>query len=126
MSQTTIRAVALGALMAAGFAIAPKAATAMEKIDDRAAFMATLGGRSLNIRLYGLELRVLDDGRIIGRAAGRDVSGAWTWEAGYFCRSMMWGAREIPYNCQEVRAEGDRMRFTSDRGTGDTAVFGLR
>ncbi|MEM1236252.1 MAG: dihydrodipicolinate reductase [Pseudomonadota bacterium] len=111
-----------------GLAIMALAApvAAMEKIDQREVFIDALDGRDLTIRLYALTLTVTDDGNITGRAAGRDVTGDWKWEDGYFCRQMMWGSREIPYNCQLVELEGDRMRFTTDRGTGDNAVFRMR
>ena len=34
---------------------------------------------------------------------------------------------EIEFNCQLVEANGDeRMRFTVDKGTGDSATFKLR
>jgi len=74
-----------------------------------------------------LTLSVTADGAIQGRAAGRDVTGDWSWQEGYFCRKMMWGEREIPYNCQLVEIRnGDEMRFTVDRGAGDSATFKLR
>ncbi|MEM9350224.1 MAG: dihydrodipicolinate reductase [Pseudomonadota bacterium] len=101
-------------------------AFAMDKVSSRDAFLEKLAGRDLTIRLYGLSLEVTEDGRIGGRAVGRPVTGAWSWEDGYFCREMLWGQREIPYNCQLVQADGDIMRFTTDRGEGDYADFRLR
>ena len=101
-------------------------ASAMEKITSREDFLRTLDGRDLTIRLYALSLEVTADGAITGRAVGRDVVGDWTWDDGYFCRSMVWGQREIPFNCQLVEAHGDKMRFTTDRGAGNFADFRLR
>ena len=112
--------------VAMAFVVLATPIAALEKIDDRGTFIDTLAGRDLTIRLYGLSLTVTDDGNIAGRAVGRDVTGDWTWQDGYFCRRMMWGSREIPYNCQLVEAKGDTMRFTTDRGTGDYADFRLR
>ncbi len=43
-----------------------------------------------------------------------------------FCRDLFWGARDLGYNCQQVDVNGSRIRFTSDRGRGDSAVFRLR
>ena len=117
-------------MMCAALAIAMSAtaasASAMEQLSDRSEFLGTLDGRNLTIGLYGLSLAVLPDGKIQGRAAGRDVTGEWTWEDGFFCRSMMWGKREIPYNCQLVQYDGREMRFTTDRGDGDYADFRLK
>ena len=101
-------------------------AGAMEKLSDRTEFLNSLSGRSLTIGLYGLSLAVLPNGIIQGRAAGRDVKGEWTWQDGYFCRTMVWGKREIPYNCQLVEYDGREMRFTTDRGAGDYADFRLK
>ena len=73
-----------------------------------------------------ISLSVTDDGKIEGSAAGRDVSGDWNWIDGYFCRTLMWGERELKYNCQKVTFDGKRLRFISDRGAGQSASFALR
>jgi len=114
----------LGSALA--LALCATTADAMEKLSERDQFLETLDGRNLTIGIYGLSLAVSPDGVIRGRAAGRDVTGEWTWQDGYFCRSMMWGQREIPYNCQLVQYDGREMRFTTDRGEGDYADFRLR
>lgn len=106
--------------------VAPMAAQAFDRISERAAFLTLIAGKSLSNRLYGVALQVSQDGRISGAAIGKPISGSWAWENGYFCRSMAWGSTEIPYNFQLVEARGDRMRFTSDQGNGDTATFKLR
>ena len=60
-------------------------------------------------------------------ALGWAVSGTWNWNEGYFCREMDWSGTPIPHNCQLVEARGDRkLRFTTDRGAGDSASFDLR
>ena len=73
-----------------------------------------------------ISLSVTSDGKIMGSAAGRDVSGDWNWIEGYFCRTLMWGERELKYNCQKVTFDGRRLRFISDRGAGQSASFALR
>lgn len=96
-------------------------------VSDQSEFLSYLSEKNLSNRLYGLTLTVAADGTIIGRAAGYDVTGSWTWQDGYFCREMNWGGREIPYNCQLVEIRnGNEMRFTVDRGVGDSASFKLR
>ncbi len=57
---------------------------------------------------------------------GWEVTGAWYWKDGYFCRELAWGDDVIPYDCQLVEAQGSQMRFTSEQGTGDSASFRLR
>ena len=73
-----------------------------------------------------ISLSVFNDGKIKGSAAGRDVTGDWDWIDGFFCRNLLWGAREIKYNCQQVTFDGKRLRFISDRGKGQSASFALR
>lgn len=96
-------------------------------VADQATFMSLVDGKELHSRLYGVRLNVMDNGRIEGAAVGRGITGNWTWQNGFFCREMAWGERPIPYNCQlvEVR-DGNQLRFTVDRGAGDSAAFRLR
>tara|TARA_Y100000385_G_scaffold193238_1_gene199848 strand:+ start:1132 stop:1482 length:351 start_codon:yes stop_codon:yes gene_type:complete len=82
----------------------------------------------INKRLerFLISLSVTKDGKIEGSAAARSVAGDWDWVDGFFCRSMLWGAREIKYNCQKVTFDGRRLRFISDQGRGQSASFALR
>ena len=73
-----------------------------------------------------ISLSVTKDGKIKGSAAARSVTGDWDWIDDFFCRSMLWGAREIKYNCQKVTFYGRRLRFISDQGKGQSASFALR
>jgi len=114
------------ALVALGLAT-PASAQEFTPVKDRSAFIDLVDGRELRIGLYGLSLSVLPDGRISGSAVGRSVTGNWSWQDGYFCRDMDWGERDIGYNCQLVEARGtSQMRFTVDRGAGQSATFTLR
>ncbi len=109
--------------------LAPVFASAEEfaRVSDEAAFLALMDGRELRIGVVGLAIAVKPDGAITGSAAGIGVTGSWAWQDGYFCRQMVWGDTEIPYNCQLVEARGtDAMRFTVDQGAGDAAEFNLR
>lgn len=105
----------------------PPALADFVPISDEATFIESVQGKTLNIGLLGIRLSIFEDGRIAGRAVGADVSGEWTWEEGFFCRTMDWSGYEIDYNCQLVEIRGtDRMRFTVDRGEGESATFSLR
>ncbi|WP_425040888.1 dihydrodipicolinate reductase [Primorskyibacter sp. S187A] len=87
-------------------------------------FVELIAGKTLS-RPF-VKLQVTPNGSISGRGARWDVEGNWTWQDGYFCRDLFWGGDPLGYNCQEVRANGNRVRFTSDRGAGDSAEFRLR
>jgi hypothetical protein len=116
-----------GLLLSALLMAAPAWAEDFAAVKDKTLFLNLVKDRELRIGMYGLTLKVLPDGRIEGSALGRDVTGKWSWKDGYFCREMLWGKREIPYNCQLVEAQGESiMRFTVDQGRGDSADFRLR
>ena len=92
--------------------VTPSLATAeFSPLVDRSNFVEMVDGRELVNRLYGVNL-------IVGR---------WDWQDGFFCREMKWGGDPIPYNCQLVEMRGDsEIRFTVDRGAGQSARFRLR
>ncbi|MEL6550556.1 MAG: dihydrodipicolinate reductase [Pseudomonadota bacterium] len=116
-------------LLATSFALfAALPAMAMEKISDRGEFVDRVEGQVLQTRYLGvaINLQVFEEGQIVGRALGADITGDWAWQDGYFCREMSWGSTPIPYNCQLVEYNGAEMRFTTDRGAGRNAVFDLR
>ena len=106
---------------------APAVADSYVPVKDQETFVSLIQGKELRNRLYGVRLTVLDNGQIDGAALGWDIEGSWTWQNGYFCREMSWGGDPIPYNCQLVEARGeDRLRFTVDQGSGDSASFRLQ
>ena len=86
-------------------------------------FIDLVSGKTLRRPLIWLQ--VSSNGTISGAGAFQKVTGKWTWQEGYFCRSLRWGGSDLPYNCQQVIIDGDSLRFTSDRGTGDSATFKL-
>lgn len=105
----------------------PAVAEPYTRISDKDAFLGTIAGKELRMGMLGITLEVAPDGNITGRALGWDVTGAWEWQDGYFCREMDWSGYPIPHNCQLVEVRNDReIRFTVDKGTGDSAAFNLR
>ena len=98
-------------------------------IPDKNAFLSTVAGKDLRLKGYGpivVRLTVQPDGEIIGRGLGWDVTGAWSWQDGYFCRDLNWGGSDLGQNCQAVLVQGETIRFVSDQGTGDHADFALQ
>ena len=119
----------LRAILTVFLLAAPVAASAndFEPIKDKDDFLSLIQNRELRIGLYNLSLNVLPDGKIKGSALGWDITGSWQWQDGYFCREMDWSGMAIDFNCQLVEANGaERLRFTVDKGTGDSATFRLR
>ncbi|MFN4155711.1 MAG: dihydrodipicolinate reductase [Paracoccaceae bacterium] len=96
-------------------------------IREKDAFLSAVQGKALRIGLYNLSLKLTPDGKITGSALGWGITGNWSWQDGYFCRDIDWSGYAIPYNCQLVEAvDASRLRFTSDNGRGQSALFRLR
>lgn len=106
------------------FAVATPAMAEFSKVQSANEFTSLVNGKTLT-RPF-VKLKVGSNGSIAGRGATWDISGNWTWKNGYFCRSLEWGGDDLGYNCQEVKASGTKIRFTSDQGSGDSADFNLR
>ncbi|OWU86266.1 hypothetical protein ATO6_05375 [Oceanicola sp. 22II-s10i] len=119
-----MRAVPIAAMLAVLATAGPSLAEAERRIDKRSEFINIVEGRKLTY--LGVSLRVFRDGRITGRAFGREVTGSWNWQDGFFCRTLNWGDKPFDRNCQKVDAGDSGVRFTSDRGTGQTAKLSLR
>ena len=102
----------------------PAHADGYDRISDRGAFVGLVDGKTL--RSLGVSLVVTSSGAIGGRAFGRDITGAWIWDGGLFCRTMQAGDRAFARNCQVVERQGNRIRFIADRGTGDVADLTIR
>lgn len=105
--------------------LAPAAAPAdVVQVTSRSEFVRLVDGRTLST--LGVRLRVSPAGQITGSAWGRQVSGTWRWQDGYFCREMTFGDKPIAADCQVVTREGDRLRFIAQRGEGQQASLTLR
>ena len=111
-------------LAAAIISLAAPAFAEFQQVTSRDDFMRLMDGKALTRTL--VRINVLPDGNISGKGASWAVTGKWTWQNGYLCRSLNWGGDDLGYNCQEVQASGDKVRITSDRGTGQSALFRLR
>lgn len=108
--------------MAEGWALT--SSDAFERVSDRSTFVTIMEQGTLN--RFGITLNVEPDGRITGKAFGRNVTGAWDWRDGYFCRDLNWGNTSLEANCQEVKVSGRMVRFTSDQGKGAFADLQLK
>lgn len=112
------------AMTAALIGFAAPAFADFAKIADETNFVNAVMGKTLTRPFVKLE--VSSSGQISGMGASWPVTGNWSWQNGFFCRDLDWGGTDLGYNCQEVRINDDRIRFTSDRGNGQSAVFRLR
>jgi len=93
-------------------------------IQTKSDFVSAVNGKQLTRSL--VKLSVSPSGTISGTGAVWDVTGTWKWEGGYFCRTLVWGGKDLGYNCQTVARDGAKIRFIADKGAGEAAVFSLR
>ena len=114
------------AVLALFVATSPAFADDYQPIMEKEAFIDLVAGKELRNSLYDLSLFVSPEGKITGDALGWKITGSWWWNDGYFCREMDWSGTPVPYNCQLVERRGDDIRFTVDKGKGDSARFALR
>jgi hypothetical protein len=105
----------------------PARANDFQPIREKSEFLSLVGGKELRLNLFRISIKLTEDGQIQGSALGWDLNGRWNWEDGYFCRDIDWSGTAIPFNCQLVEAKGDTViRFTVDKGAGDSASFRLQ
>ena len=117
--RTTLTLVLLFAI------VGPAFADNFRRVEQRQSFISVIKDNDLT--QFGIRLKVTGDGEILGRAFGRNVSGVWSWQNGYFCRNLFVGGSQLDSNnCQLVEVKGDTVRFTSDKGAGDSADLRLR
>lgn len=93
-------------------------------LSKRDNFLSVIEGKDLKRPLIRLQVR--PDGTITGKAAAMKVTGTWVWEDRYFCRVLYWGGKTFEHNCQEVALNGDKIRFTTEKGAGEFADFTLK
>ena len=125
MPMLRIRMISL--VLAVCLSGAPAAAEGFRQVASRDEFVGLVKDRELRLGRFNVWLSVLPDGAIKGSALGWGITGSWNWQEGYFCREMDWSGYAVPFNCQLVEAHGsDRLRFTVDRGAGDSASFRRR
>ncbi len=118
---------AISAMLFALASVTSAQAETYAPVRDREEFISIVSGKTLELPLLRIRLEVRPDGRIEGSALGWEVTGSWNWQDGYFCRDMDWSGTPIPHNCQLVETKGgQQLRFTVDRGEGDSASFRLR
>lgn len=93
-------------------------------VSDSDTFINVVKDRELT--RFGIKLAVLPTGEIRGSAFGQQVTGAWRWDDGFFCRDLYFGNQDLGPNCQVVQVNGEVVRFIADQGQGEYADLRLR
>ncbi len=57
---------------------------------------------------------------------GKTFAGAWKWHKGFVCRNARIGGSELGTDCQKIEFDGKRMRYTRNRGRGESSIMILK
>ncbi|MCK0097739.1 dihydrodipicolinate reductase [Yoonia sp. F2084L] len=91
-----------------------------QRINNVGMFCEQITGKHLTSG--GLEFVIYPDGRISGTADGQKFSGSWVWRDGFFCRKAELEGKDLGVDCEVIEISNDQMRYTRDKGMGDSAV----
>ena len=59
-----------------------------------------------------------DDGKMSGYFGGKKLTGKWSWEDEYYCRTGKSGKKKLGHDCQIVELSGNRLIFIREKGKG--------
>ena len=68
---------------------------------------------------------VHEDGTLSGEFGGKEMTGTWSWDGKYFCRTAKLGKKKFPLNCQTVTVSGDKVTFRRNKGLGKKSKYRL-
>ena len=66
------------------------------------------------------------DGSITGNFRDMEMTGNWTWEGEFFCRSVQLGGKDLPDDCQVIIVSDDKLSFIRNKGEGKRANFRMQ
>lgn len=65
------------------------------------------------------------DGTMTGDFGGKNLTGTWSWDDRYYCRTARLGNKKIALNCQTVTVSGDKVTFGRNKGLGKKSKYRL-
>ena len=68
---------------------------------------------------------VHEDGTLSGDFGGKKMTGTWSWDDKYFCRTAKLGSKKFPLNCLTVTVSGDKATFRRNKGMGKRTKYRL-
>ena len=100
------------------------AADSNERITTEQEFRDVLvGKRTSNQHGYSV---LHEDGSMTGEFGGRELTGTWTWEGEYLCRSGKLGKQKIRPDCRVVIVSGDKLTVIGKKGKGKKRKYKIQ
>lgn len=90
-------------------------------ISDEETFRKAIVGRTVALQ-DGANMTINADNTITGAVDGEVVTGTWSFEDGYWCRTITLGDI-FTEDCQLWVVDGDRLVITRDRGNGESFAW---
>lgn len=94
------------------------------RVKTREEFVEAFADRSLVDE--GIRFTISADGRISGSVDEQHFSGNWYWSDGYFCRTVCLNGEDLGLDCEIIERCADQMRYTRDKGDGDTSIVTIK
>ncbi len=119
MRKTLIpTALALVALMA------PALAHDFKPVRSENSFRNNVVGKTM-VSSRGMQVSHAD-GKVTGQDWKRGkFTGAWKWEEGFYCLSLVYRGKQSPTECMQVEVHSNQLRLTLEKGTGAVIIASL-
>ena len=102
----------------------PAATPSTRRITTEQEYLDLLVGKKIGNK-YGYSV-VHEDGTLTGEFDKKKLTGTWSWEGEYFCRTAKLGKKDFGLNCQVVTISGDKVTFTRDKGKGKENTYRIQ
>jgi len=67
-----------------------------------------------------------EDGTLTGKFGKKELTGTWSWEGEYFCRTAKLGKKDFGLDCQVVVVSEDKVTYTRKRGKGKKNTYRIQ
>lgn len=90
------------------------AADSSVRITSEQEFRDQVIGKKLVVK--GGHVVVHEDGTLSGEFKKKKITGTWSWEDQYYCRTGKLGGKDFGHDCQVIEVSGDTMTFKGEKG----------
>ena len=123
MKPLVLCGIVCAALTVAAWSGTAAAESGKKKLTTEKEFREMVAGKRMaNKHGYGIAHR---DGTITGTFAGKNMTGTWSWEDQYYCRTAKLGKKKYGHNCSVVTVSGNKVILKGSKGMGKKRTYRL-